>query len=175
MDKVRIGVVGVGGMGSHHGRYLQAGEIKRCELTAVCDIDESKLAKWENIEKFTESEKLIRSGLVDAVLIATPHYNHTTVGIDAFGQGLHVLTEKPISVHKADCQRLIGARKKKQVFSAMFQMRTEPLWKKIKHFVAGGELGEITRISWIITDWFRTEAYYASGGWRATWSGFSAW
>jgi len=172
MDKVRIGIVGVGGMGSHHARYLQAGEIKRADLTAVCDIDASKLAKWENVEKFTESGKLIRSGLVDAVVIATPHYGHTTVGVDAFDQGLHVLTEKPISVHKADCRRMIDAHKRsKKVFSAMFQMRTEPLWKKIKHFIASGELGEITRVTWVITDWFRTESYYASGGWRATWSG----
>lgn len=172
MDKVRIGIIGVGGMGGHHANYLKAGEVKGAELTAVCDIDESKLARFEDLPKFTESEKLIRSGLVDAVLIATPHYFHTTIGIDAFGQGLHVLTEKPISVHKADCQRLIDAHKKTdKVFSAMFQMRTEPLYKKVKQLIDAGEIGEITRIAWIVTDWFRTEAYYASGGWRATWSG----
>jgi predicted dehydrogenase len=172
MDKVRIGVIGVGGMGGYHANYLRAGEVKRAELAAVCDIDEAKLARFDDLPKFTESEKLIRSGLADAVLIATPHYFHTTIGIDAFGQGLHVLTEKPISVHKADCRRLIDAHKAtKLVFSAMFQMRTEPLYKKLKQLIDQGELGEITRISWIVTDWFRTEAYYASGGWRATWSG----
>lgn len=172
MDKIRIGVIGVGGMGGYHANYLKAGEIKRAELAAVCDIDEAKLARFDDLPKFTESEKLIRSGLVDAVVIATPHYFHTTIGIEAFGQGLHVLTEKPISVHKADCQRLIDAHKAtKLVFSAMFQMRTEPLYKKLKQLIDQGELGEITRISWIVTDWFRTEAYYASGGWRATWSG----
>jgi len=172
MDKVRIGVIGAGGMGAYHANYLKAGEIKRAELAAVCDIDEAKLANWGEIPTFTDSKKLIRSGLADAVLIATPHYFHTTIGIDAFQQGLHVLTEKPISVHKADCGRLIAAHKgTKLVFSAMFQMRTEPLYKKLKQLIDAGELGEITRIGWIVTDWFRTEAYYASGGWRATWSG----
>jgi len=173
MDKVRIGVIGVGGMGSHHANYLKAGEIRRCELTAVCDVDESKLDRHTDVKTFVDSAELIRSGLVDAVIIATPHYFHTTIGVDAMQQGIHVLTEKPISVHKADCERMIAAHKAnpKLVFSAMFQMRTEPLWQKVKQFLGSGELGEITRIAWIVTDWFRTEAYYASGGWRATWSG----
>lgn len=173
MDKVRIGVIGVGGMGSHHARYLQAGEVKRAELAAVCDIDESKLQNWGDAKTFTDSAELIRSGLVDAVIVATPHYAHTTIGIDAMQQGLHLLTEKPISVHKADCERLIAAHKAnpKLVFSAMFQQRTDPVWKKLKTLIESGEIGEITRINWIVTSWFRTEAYYASGGWRATWSG----
>jgi len=173
MDKVRMGVIGVGGMGSHHARYLQAGEIKRAELTAVCDIDESKLKGFAAVKTFTDSAELIRSGLVDAVLIATPHYFHTTIGVDAMQQGVHVLTEKPIAVHKADCERMIAAHaaNPKLVFSAMFQLRCEPIWRKLKQLIDDGELGEITRVNWIATNWFRTEAYYASGGWRATWSG----
>lgn len=174
MDKVRLGIIGVGGMGSHHARYLMAGDVKRVELTAVCDIDESKLSSYgDTIKTFTDSKELIRSGLVDAVIVATPHYGHTTIGIDALQQGLHLLSEKPISVHKADCERLIAASKAnpKLVFSAMFQMRTDAIWKKLKQLIDSGELGEITRINWVATSWFRTEAYYASGGWRATWSG----
>ncbi len=173
MDKVRIGIVGVGGMGSHHAGYLSTGEVKGAELAAVCDIEESKLGRWDGVRDFTDSRELIRSGLVDAVLIATPHYDHTTVGIDAFGQGLHVLSEKPISVHKADCERLIAAHKASdsRVFSAMFQMRTSNLYKKVKKLLDSGEIGEISRVAWIVSDWFRTEAYYASGGWRASWSG----
>lgn len=173
MDKVRMGIIGVGGMGSHHARYLQAGEVKRAELTALCDVDEDKLKNWGETKTFTDSAELIRSGLVDAVLVATPHYDHTTIGVDAMQQGLHVLTEKPISVHKADCEKLIAAHAANPglVFGAMFQQRTDPVWKKMKKLIESGEIGEITRVNWIITNWFRTEAYYASGGWRATWSG----
>ena len=110
--------------------------------------------------------------LTDALIIATPHYFHTLIGIDALEQGLHVLTEKPLSVHKADCERLLAAHKKPgQVFAAMFQLRTDPKFKKIKELIASGQLGELVRVNWINTDWFRTEAYYASGGWRATWKG----
>ena len=110
-DKVRLGIVGVGGMGGGHAGYIKPGNVQRCELTCVCDIDPSRLEGFTDLPTFTDSRELIRSGLVDAVLIATPHYDHTTIGIDAFGQGLHVLTEKPISVHKADCERLIAAHK----------------------------------------------------------------
>ena len=103
----------------------------------------------------------------------TPHYDHTTIGIDALENGIHLLTEKPISVHKADCQRLIDAHNAHPdlVFSAMFQMRTDPRWQQIKRLIDDGELGRLVRINWVITAWYRTAAYYASGGWRATWKG----
>lgn len=171
-DKVRLGVIGVGGMGSGHAGYIKGGEVQRCELTAVCDIDPKRLDNFPDLPRFEDSRELIRSGLVDAVLIATPHYEHTTIGIDALQQGLHVLTEKPIAVHKADAQRMIDAWQGTNLkFQAMFQMRTSPAFRKMKELIASGELGEITRVCWIATNWFRTEAYYASGGWRATWSG----
>ena len=171
-DKVRIGIIGIGGIGTYHASYIQGGEVQRCELTAVCDVDKSRLQRFTDIKTFADSRELIRSGLVDAVLIATPHYDHTPISIDAFQEGLHVLVEKPIAVHKADAERMIAAHKGAGlVFSAMFQMRTDPLFRKLKRLIDNGELGEIARMCWIVTDWFRTEAYYASGGWRATWNG----
>jgi predicted dehydrogenase len=175
MERVRLGIIGVGGMGATHAREVLGDKINRCVLTAVADIDPERTAAFkdaEGLQSFSDSKALIRSGCVDAVLIATPHYAHTTVGMDALGQGLHVLTEKPISVHKADCERLIGAhRKRKQVFAAMFNQRTDPHYIKLKQLIDQGELGELLRVNWIITDWFRSEAYYANGGWRATWAG----
>lgn len=172
VDEVRIGIIGMGGMGTFHARYLLAGEIDRARLTAVCDVDPARLQPFAGANAFKDSRELIRSGLVDAALIATPHYDHTASGIDALEQGLHVLVEKPISVHKADCERLIAAhRDRSLVFAAMFMMRTNPQYRQIKELVDRGELGPIQRASWIVTEWFRTEAYYASGGWRATWHG----
>lgn len=173
MNKVRVGIIGLGNMGKYHADYLLQGKVGRCELTAVASGTASKLEKYKQLNTFDSGEKLIRSGEADAVLIATPHYSHTTLGIEAFKTGLHVMVEKPISVHKADCERLIAAAKAnpKLVFGAMFQLRTEPRYKKLKQLIDSGELGQIVRVNWIITDWFRTEAYYASGGWRATWKG----
>ncbi len=173
MKEVRFGIIGVGGMGTSHSRKFRAGEIQRARLVAACDVEPERLEPFTDLKTFTNSRELIRSGEVDAVLIATPHYDHTTIGIDAFENGLHVLVEKPISVHKADAQRLIDAWKRSdnRVFGAMFQLRTEPWYKKIKQLIESGELGKIVRINWVVTAWYRTEAYYASGGWRATWKG----
>ena len=173
MKNVRLGIVGLGNMGRFHMAYLQEGKVSRCELVAVSDAFPSALERYRDRYKtYEDCGKLIRSGDIDALIIATPHYLHTTLGIDALENGLHVLVEKPISVHKADCERLIAAHKSdKQVFAAMFQQRLEPKFKKIRHLIQNGDLGEIVRVNWLITDWFRTEAYYASGGWRATWKG----
>jgi len=163
----------MGNIGQHHHGYLSAGKIARAELVAVSDAVPGKLEKYKPLKIFSDGEDLIRSGLVDAIIIATPHYQHTTLGIAALKQGLHVMVEKPISAHKADAERLIAAHKRnaKLVFAGMFQLRAEPRYLRIQRLIQTGELGEIVRMSWIMTDWFRTEAYYASGGWRATWKG----
>ena len=170
MDRVRLGVIGLGNMGTAHIRD-NVPKVPRLELTAVCDVDPARADRFEDVAKFTDASEMIRSGLIDAVLIATPHYFHTSDGIAALEAGLHVLVEKPISVHKADCERLISAAKPDRIFAAMFNQRTDPAYRTIKKLVQDGELGEIRRLNWIITNWFRTEAYYKSGGWRATWAG----
>ena len=174
MSKVRIGIIGMGNMGKYHADYLLKGEVAGAQLAAVCSTSPQKLEAYKDqAEIFSDGVEMIKSGSIDAVLIATPHYQHTSLGICAFEQGVHVMVEKPISAHKADGERLIEASNKHPdiVFGAMFQLRTEPRYLKIKKLIDDGELGEIVRINWIITDWYRTEAYYASGGWRATWKG----
>ena len=173
MNSVRLGIIGMGNMGKFHADYLLAGKVPRAALTAVCSTSPAKLEHYKSVKIFDDGEKLIRSGAVDAVVIATPHYQHTSLGIAAFEAGVHVMVEKPISAHKADAERLIAVRRQhpKLVFGAMFQFRTEPRYTKIQKLIQSGELGEVVRINWIITDWYRTEAYYASGGWRATWKG----
>src|SRR5437870_8782505 len=173
MTKVRLGIIGMGNIGQHHHGYLSAGKVNGVEVVAVSDAIPGKLDKYKPLKTFSDGEELIRSGLVDAVIVATPHYQHTTLGIAALNQGIHAMVEKPISAHKADAERLIAAHKKnpKVIFAGMFQLRAEPRYLKIQKLIQNGEIGEIVRMSWIMTDWFRTEAYYASGGWRATWKG----
>ncbi len=172
MESVRLGVIGVGGMGGVHARNILDEKIKGCRLTAVCDMSPEVLAGFPKVRGFSDSSEMIRSGEIDAILIATPHFSHTSIGVEALGRGLHALVEKPNSVHKADCQRLVAAhRNKKLVFAAMFNQRTNPGFIKVRNLIRNGDLGEVRRINWVITDWFRTDAYYASGGWRATWKG----
>lgn len=172
MKKVKIGIIGVGNMGTTHARNIVNGKVAGLELTALCDSDPERMKSFEGIKQFTDPQELIGCEAVEAVLIATPHFSHTTLGSATLQAGKHLLVEKPISVHKADCQRLIEAHTDENViFSAMFNQRTNPNYIKIRDMVKKGELGEIRRVVWIITDWFRTENYYASGGWRATWRG----
>jgi len=169
---VRLGVIGIGNVGQLHVGNLQSGKAGDCKLAAVADIDPSRLTPFQGIPVFPDARSLIRSGKVDAVIVSTPHYSHTPIAIEALKAGLHVLVEKPLAVHKADAEKMIAAHtNRKQVFALMLQMRTDPFFLRIKRLIDEGELGEIQRTQWTITDWFRTEAYYASSGWRATWEG----
>ena len=171
MKEVRIGILGLGHMGSYHAQHIVEGRVSRARLTAVCDTNLQSPAQFPNAAKFTNAGEMFSSGLIDAVLIATPHFAHTSDGIAALGAGLHVLVEKPISVHKADCERLIAAYQSGRcVFAAMFNQRTDPVFTKLRSLIQAGELGTVRRIQWTVTNWFRPQAYYNIGSWRATWA-----
>jgi predicted dehydrogenase len=174
MKEVRFGIIGLGNMGAAHVGFIK--NIPRAKIAALCDIDKAKvdaLAAKNSVKAYYDGVKMIRSGDIDAVIVATPHYDHTPLAIEAFKSGVHVLTEKPVAVHKADVQKMIDAHKKskKVLFSAMFQQRTLGHYRKLKLLLDAGEFGEVKRVNWIITNWFRTQRYYDSGGWRATWGG----
>lgn len=176
MNKVRIGIVGIGNMGSAHAKSILDGNVPRLELGAVCDIAPEKLDWAKNnlpgVPTFSDYKELIASGLVDAVLVATPHYIHSPIAIAAFQAGLHVLTEKPAGVYTKQVEEMNEAAKKSgKVFGIMYNQRTNPLFQKMREIVQSGELGELKRCVWIITNWYRTQAYYNSGTWRATWDG----
>ena len=175
MDKVRIGIIGLGNIGQIHVNNLLESKVPRGVLTAVGDAFPDKLPEYEakGLKTFDSGEALIGSGEIDALLVATPHFQHTTLGIAALEAGLHVMVEKPISAHTADAERLIAAANARPelTFSGMFQMRVEPRYQKLRKLVRDGELGDLIRVIWIMTDWFRAEAYYQSSDWRATWKG----
>jgi predicted dehydrogenase len=175
MANVRLGIVGLGIMGRGHLEYLLQGKVQRVQVTALCDIVPKAMEGPPELARFDDYRALIGSGLVDAVLIATPHYQHPPITVEALGKGLHVLVEKPISVGKSDAEKMLLAYQKRprkeQVFAAMFQQRTSPQFQQMKRLLASGELGPIQRVCWLCTHWFRSDAYYASGGWRATWRG----
>jgi len=174
-DSVRIAVVGVGNVGTVHARELSLGQVRGATLSALCDSDPRALARFPDVPSFGTSRALLESGLVDAVLIATPHYAHTPLAIEALQAGLHVLTEKPLAVHKADGLKMIAAYeqrpKPQQVFAEMLSARLDPRLLELRRLILDGTLGTVRRINWVTTDWLRTEAYYRSSSWRATWAG----
>ncbi len=172
MKQVRIGIIGLGLMGRAHARSILERKIPRLRLSALADENPSCFAAFPGIPHFATHGELLSSGLVDAVIVATPHFSHTDVGIDALSSGLHVLVEKPISVHRADAERLLAAhRNPRQIFAAMFNQRTDPMFRKLRSIVREGELGTVRRINWTVTNWFRPDVYYAMSTWRATWAG----
>ncbi len=176
MEKVRLGIIGVGNMGSSHiGNYLK-GAMPEIEITAVADIKPERLewakAQLPDVKLYNTASELMDSGDVDAVLIATPHYDHPPLVIEALNKGLHAMSEKPAGVYTKQVREMNAvADKSNKKFGIMFNQRTNCLYRKAKELVDSGEFGELKRVTWIITDWYRTEAYYKSGGWRATWSG----
>ncbi|HKM04411.1 MAG TPA: Gfo/Idh/MocA family oxidoreductase [Lachnospiraceae bacterium] len=177
MNQIRIGVIGIGNMGSFHAMNLYQGKVKDAVLTAVCDVNQSRL-EWaktafnNEVATYLEVDKLLSSQIVDAIIIATPHYDHPIIGLKGLEEGLHILIEKPVGVYTKNIEQLnLQALKLDKVFTIMYNQRTNPMFIKLRELMNSGELGEFRRVNWIITDWYRTQAYYNSGGWRATWKG----
>ncbi|MCA0455970.1 MAG: Gfo/Idh/MocA family oxidoreductase [Chloroflexi bacterium] len=175
---VKIGVVGIGIMGKAHIHDIAT--LGNTELAAVCDVDHATAdtsAAEMRVPAYYDYKELLEHENLDAVVISTPHYDHTPISIAALQKGIHVLVEKPIAVHVKDARKMIAAHEAAQqthpnlVFAAMFMQRTYGHWRKIKSLIDSGELGQLVRTTWLITDWFRTQSYYNNGGWRATWKG----
>ena len=177
MEKVKIGIIGIGNMGTSHAKTITEGKVPELELVAVADKQEGR-RQWckdnlpESVQIFEESSDLIASGVCDAVLVAVPHYQHPELSVEALQHNLHVLCEKPAGVYTKQVREMNeAAAKSDRVFAMMFNQRTNCVYRKMHDMVANGELGEIRRVNWIITDWYRTQSYYDSGSWRATWDG----
>lgn len=176
MDDVRIGLIGFGAISAQHAQYLNDGAVNGAQLSAICDgspvaCDRAR-GLYPDIPFFQSPEKLMASGAVDGVIIATPHFSHPPLAIEAFGHGLHVMTEKPAGAHTQQVREMnAAAQKSDRVFGIMYNLRTSGAYQKMRELVQSGELGEIKRTHYVVTDWYRTQAYYNSGGWRATWGG----
>ena len=176
MKTVRAAVIGIGNMGSAHAACIADNQIKGMSLTAVCDISHKKLEtfseKYPHIKCYESYEKLFEDKVCDSVIIAVPHPLHAQIAISAFKHGLNVMLEKPADITVSKVIKLNAeAQKSGKVFGIMFNQRTNPLYQKAREIVKSGSLGELKRTVWIITNWFRTQHYYNSGDWRATWSG----
>ena len=177
MDTVRVGIIGLGGMGSNHAGYLSRGEIPGACLAAVCDVEPARLQNvsekyGEDVQAFDSADALFEATCIDAVIVATPHYFHPPLVTQALERGYHAMSEKPAGVYTKQVRQMNEvAAKSDRVFGVMFNQRTRGDHQKLKELVESGELGEIKRTIYIINDWFRAQSYYDSGGWRATWAG----
>lgn len=175
--KVMLGVIGIGNMGSEHCRNLISGKCPEIELTAVADLRENR-QEWAkqtlppHVRVYASGNELILNDGCDAVLVSVPHYSHEALTIKALKSGKHVLCEKPASVTARSARHMMEAAEETgKTLAYMFNQRTNCLYRGMKDLLASGKIGRIKRVNWIITDWYRTQRYYDSGSWRATWAG----
>jgi predicted dehydrogenase len=171
---MKIGIIGLGNIGRVHADNILQGRVGECKLVAVANqpIESMNDYKEQGISCFADANELIDSGLADAVIVALPTHLHAPVGIHALESGMHLMMEKPLACHKAEGERILAAKQRDdQLVALMMNQRTHPCYAKIKAWIDGGELGELQRVSWTMTNWFRPEIYYQSSPWRATWKG----
>ena len=177
-ETIRLGIIGIGNMGSGHAGNLMSGKCPDFKLVAVADINPDRL-KWakENLSQdlvcFDNAEAMLDSGLIDACMVCVPHYDHPRYAMECMKRGIHVMVEKPAGVYTKQVREMNEEAKKhpEVVFGMMFNQRTNCVYRKMRELVQSGKYGQIRRTNWLITNWYRPQAYYDSGDWRATWSG----
>ena len=179
MDKIKLGIIGFGNMGTGHTSNIMGGNCPEVELVAICDKnpDRCEFGKSKypdaNITYFTDAIEMLDSGLIDSCLVAVPHYDHAKYSMECMKRGIHVMCEKPAGVYTRQVREMIAESEKhpEVVFGMMFNQRTNPVYRKMHELVHSGKYGEIRRTNWLITNWYRSQAYYNSSDWRATWAG----
>lgn len=177
MNKVRLGIIGLGAQGGTYAGFINDNRIANLELGAICDIDPEKRTvaaeKYPNVPFYDNYIDMLESGDVDAIVTTVPHYLHTEIGKEALSRDIHALLEKPGDIYAEKVKEIsdLAASKPNLTFGIFFNQRTNPLYQKVKSLIDNGEIGEIRRTNWIITTWWRPQAYYDQSSWRATWSG----
>lgn len=177
MEKVRLGIIGLGAQGGTYAGFIHSGEVDKLEIGAICDIDPEKKAlsaeKYPDVPFYDNYIDMLESGDVDAVVTTVPHYLHTEIGKEALSRDIHALLEKPADIYAEKVKEIsdLAASKPELTFGIFFNQRTNPLYQKVKALIDDGEIGQIRRTNWIITTWWRPQAYYDQSSWRATWDG----
>lgn len=167
---VRLGIIGLGNIARQHIHNVVTGAVDNCCVCAV------SARNWpsdlpENVEFFNNYQEMIDSGLCDAILVASPTLYHFEMGLAVLNAGLHLMMEKPLALSNAEAETIIAAKQSGQVFALMLNQRCDPIFKAMKALIVAGELGDIQRVHWTMTNWFRPDVYFAVSDWRATWKG----
>jgi len=172
VEPVKIGVIGLGQMGSIHARHMA--QLDEVRVVAVADLAQERaraIGKAIGARVFGDAHALLRKGRAEAVLLATPHPLHAPLAAYAARRGVHVLSEKPLATSAAAADRLVATCRAHHVLlGVMFQQRTDPSWRAVKQLIDAGVLGTVYRLSFV-TAAYRPRAYYRSAAWRGTWQG----
>ena len=179
MKKIRFGIIGLGNQGSTYVlKLFDEGKIENGCVSAMCDINPAKIERIKSkttnssARYFIDYKEMLDSGLCDAVLVETPHYLHPEMAEECLKRNIHVICEKPAGVYTAQVKEMNAAAEKSEAkFAMMFNQRTDCVYRKMREIIAAGGIGRLQRVTWIITDWYRSQFYYDTGSWRATWAG----
>lgn len=176
MENIKIGIVGMGSQGSLYAEFILQGEVNNVELAAMSSrsiATKQKInRKYPQIPFFRDYNEMFASGLVNAVIICTPHYDHPRIAMEALRDNLHVLLEKPAGVKAKEVRELneVALSKPSLTFSIFFNQRMNPLYQQVKKWIDRGTIGGIRRTNWLNTNNWRPEAYYRQSDWRARWT-----
>ena len=176
LNEIKVGIIGVGNIGSKHLECIHSGKVSGMRAAAICDIDQNRLddlhKKYPELAVYERYEDMLSCADIDAVIISVPHPLHAKIAVAALKSNKHTLLEKPIDIKISAASSLCReAEKSNRVFGIMLNQRTNSLFQKAREIVKNGKLGTLKRSTFLITNWYRTQAYYDSGSWRATWSG----
>lgn len=182
---MRVGIIGMGTMGIKYAQLIAKCEIAGMELSAITRVTDERWDKIkdyvsDDLQRFDSGDDMfdaIDEGRLklDTIIIVTPHYSHETFAIKAFERGINVLCDKPAGVYSRQARNMMEAynaaksKKPDLLYGYVFHQRTYPVYMKIKEIVDSKIYGNMKRINWIVSDWYRSNAYYQSGSWRATW------
>jgi len=171
VEKVKIGVIGVKGIGKTHINAIVSSE--NAELFAVADINREAgktAASNYGVEWYRNYEEMLEQKDLDAVTICTPHFLHSPMALKAFAYNKHVLVEKPMAISVSEADEMIReSRKKGLKLGVVFQERTKPINQEVKKLIDSGEIGRIYRAC-MEACYFRTQAYYNRDSWRGKWA-----
>lgn len=182
---MKVAIIGMGNMGSKYAVMIAGNEVPGMELVAATRVHQERYAEIKDI--LPDDLKLYQSGellfeaydrgeiSIDGVVIATPHYSHEIFAVMAFERGLNVLSDKPAGVYSRQARNMLNAYENALsqdsllTYGYVFHQRTFPVYIKMREIVKSRKYGGIKRVNWVVTDWYRSNAYYKSGSWRATW------
>ncbi len=164
--EVRLGIVGVGGMGQAHVRGLAA--IPNAQIAAVCDRDGDLarlIAEPLGAAAYTDGPKMIAESDIEALYICVPPHSHEDLEIRAAERGLHLFVEKPVSLYMKEALRARDAIQRAGVMSQVgYQLRYLPHFRQLRDFLTDREVGAASVCRWGGApgkDWWRR---YDQGG-----------
>ena len=170
MKKLKVAVIGCGSISIMHLDSIVA--LDEAELVAVCDIKQDVadlIAERYNTKAYYNHNEMLDAEVLDAVHICLPHYLHTSVSCDAFKKGVHVISEKPMSINYEDALNAVEAAEKANLkYGIIFQCRYNTPSSLVKQRIIEGKLGKVKCGRTTLT-WYRPNDYYNNSDWKGTW------